>query len=95
MTKKFILSILVAIGTLMFMAPKSEAGAHFGIYIGGPGYYDYGPYCGNPYWVSPYYGYGYYGYYRPYRHYYGYYGHHGYYGRYGRYGHGYYGHYHH
>jgi hypothetical protein len=49
--KKFILTMLTALGMLLFMTANSNAGVHFGIFVGGPGYY-----C-----PPPYYGYGCYG----------------------------------
>jgi hypothetical protein len=60
--KKLTLTILTAMGMLLFMTANSNAGVHFGVYVGGPGYY-YGP--------GPNYGDGYYngyGHYRGYRH---------------------------
>ena len=66
--KKFTLTLLAAVGMLLFTTANSSAGPHFGIYIGGPGYYAPPPYYG--YYGYPYYGYGYgcYPHYWHYRH---------------------------
>ena len=37
--KKFTITILTTIGVLLFMTAKSNAGPHFNIIVGGPGYY--------------------------------------------------------
>jgi len=57
------LALLVAL--LVFTPAHANAKVHFGVYVGGPGYYLY------PYYVTPYYSYGYPSYYygTPYRYY--------------------------
>ena len=72
MSKYFVIG-LMALGLMAFTPQPAKAGVHFGVYVGGPGYYYPGYY--------PYYGYGYPYYYRSGYHY-GYYrGGYGYYGR--------------
>ena len=64
--KKFTITILTTIGVLLFMSATSNAGPHFNIIVGGPGYYYYPP---TP---TPDYGYrdyNYHGRYHHYRHY--------------------------
>ena len=64
MKKKFTLTLLTVLGALMFLTANSQAGpgVHFGVVIGGPGYY--GPaYYPPPVYYGP--GYGYYGDYGP------------------------------
>ena len=61
MKKKFTITLLTIIGALMFLTANSQAGpgVHFGVVVGGPGFY------GPAYYPPPVYGYGpgYYGYY--------------------------------
>lgn len=78
--RKFILTALMAAGLWLGSVASSNAGVHFGVYVGGPGYYYPPPYYG--YYGGPYYYGGYYGgYYHPYYHYHRYYGwHRGWYG---------------
>jgi len=39
--KKFTLTILSAMGILLFMTANSNAGIHFSVVVGAPGYYYY------------------------------------------------------
>ena len=76
--KKFTLTMLAAMGIWLAMAASSNAGVHFGIYLGAPGFYV--PGCYGPRFCLPapviYFGpgcdYGYPGYYRNYYSGYGY-----------------------
>ena len=64
--KKLTITILAALGIILFTMPNSNAGVFVGVSIGGPIYY----YAPNPYYGRGYYnGYGHYYYHRNIRYY--------------------------